>query len=180
MPDSFRVLTVCTANHCRSPLMEFALRRHCSRLGLTWTITSAGTRAEPGQPPHSSVQRLLDQHGDDHQGWVSRKVDREMLEGVDLVLTAGVEHRDDIVRLCPKVATRTFLLLPFARFWATRTRGLGTTDPAERQQQLAIARQHSQPVRQAQDLPDPFGRRYGAFQRTDRAVEKATVAITRS
>ena len=44
----FRVLLVCTANQCRSPMAQFVLQRAVDRLGLDWEIGSAGTRARNG------------------------------------------------------------------------------------------------------------------------------------
>jgi protein-tyrosine phosphatase len=175
----FRILVLCTANQCRSPLVEFALRRRCRGLGLDWSIASCGTQAQPGQPPHPYVRRLLDAHGDDQTGWSSQRLGPELLGGADLVLASALDHRNQVVRLCPEAAPRTFLLLPFARFCAGRPDGLGTArDGVEAlRRRVAEVRGRLPVTETGADLPDPIGRRYRVFRQLDRTVEDAADAL---
>ena len=172
----FRILVVCTANQCRSPLVEFALRRRCRQQGLDWSISSAGTRAMPGEPVHPYVRRLLEGHGDDQAGWASQRLSAELIGSADLVLASALDNRNQAVRLCPEAATRTFLLLPFARACGVWADGLGTTrDSAETlRRRVAEIRQRLPATEQGADLPDPIGRRYRVFRQLDRTVEAAT------
>ena len=175
----FRILVLCTANQCRSPLVEFALRRRCRERGLDWSITSSGTQAQPGQPPHPYIRRLLDAHGDNQTGWSSQRLGPELLRGADLVLASALDHRNQVVRLCPEAAPRTFLLLPFARLCADRPGGLGTAGESVEilRQRVAEMRGRLPVTQTGADLPDPIGRRYRVFRQLDRTVEDAADAL---
>ena len=51
-----RVLVVCSANQCRSPLGAAVLADRLERLGLAVAVDSAGTRASEGIPATESTQ----------------------------------------------------------------------------------------------------------------------------
>ena len=176
----FRVLAVCTANQCRSPLVEFALRRRCEALDLDWSVSSCGTHADSGRPPHPYVGRLLKARDDELGGWSSRPLTADLLGAADLVLACALDNRNDIVRLSPTAASRTFLLLPLARWSTDLSGGLGS--PADSVDTLRgrVARARDQlPATELEaDLPDPIGRRYGFFRKVDQMVEAAADALT--
>ncbi len=151
------VLVVCTANQCRSPLAEFALRRAAAGAGLGWTVSSAGTRAVSGRGPDRQVSRILTDQGVDLTGWRSRRVDAESIEQSDLILVMSEHHRADIGMLVPSALPRTWLLLEYA----ARARGSdldsGTSDSFE--------------------VADPVGRSRRAFLRCARQLESAAADI---
>lgn len=160
-------------------MVEFALRRRCRQHELGWSISSSGTEAQPGEPAHPYVRRLLGTHGDDHGDWSSQRLGAELVGSADLVLTSALDHRNRVVRLCPEAADRTFLLLPFARACAARPDGLGTArDSAETlRRHVAELRQQLPVTEVGADLPDPIGRRYHIFRQLDRTVESVAAAI---
>jgi len=172
---SFRILAVCTANQCRSPLVEFALRRRFLARGLPWTAASVGTRAVAGRPPHPSTVRLLRAHGDDLSGWSSTLLNGDAVGSADLILTASVEHRNEIVRVQPDAAARTFLLRQLAAYCAAHPGGLVDAERSgsDLTDWISEARTTLPPAPGSMDLPDPSGRSYRTFRRLDAAVEEA-------
>lgn len=176
--DALHILVVCTANQCRSPLIEFALRRRAEALELPWTITSAGTQAVPGRPPHPSAARLLEAHGDDVTRWHSQRLDRHLVGSADLVLTATVGIRNHVIRMHPQRAGMAFPFRQLARHYLQRDWRLRPGDrPADVRDRLAEARLALPAGPADADLPDPMGRSYRAFRRLDQLIEAGAEAL---
>ena len=122
--DRFRILVVCTANICRSPLAAELLRRRLAeRFGADADdveVTSAGVRALVGEPMDPYAAALLAEvTGPDgalgsHQ-FAARQVDERLVGEADLVLTMTREHRRAVVQLVPAAQRRTFTLRELAR-----------------------------------------------------------------
>lgn len=106
------VLVVCTGNVCRSPYIEYRLRDALGDSGIA--VHSAGTAALVGNPVDPAVAGLLDKHGIDSSGFVSRQLTPEMVREADLVLTATRAHRHEVVRLEPRGLKKTTTLVDFA------------------------------------------------------------------
>ena len=177
----FRVLFVCTANQFRSPLAEHLLRKSVTDLGLSWTIVSAGTHARPGLPMNTWAESYLRKRGITPDGWISRRLEPDLVQWADLILSAEEMHRRVIVTADPSAVRRTFLLLQFARY-ATHLRrgGLGGAEqagPALLASALAV-RTRLQPAPARRDeLPDPFRRHVGARRRCAHRVLQAIISI---
>ncbi|WP_336661909.1 arsenate reductase/protein-tyrosine-phosphatase family protein [Leucobacter sp. USHLN154] len=113
-PGPLHILTVCTGNVCRSPLVEVLLRQVLR--GLPVSVTSAGTAALVGDAMTPQNQRIADELGiADGASHRARQVTRDMLEAADLVLALTREHRRAVVELCPRAAKKAFTLREFAR-----------------------------------------------------------------
>jgi UDP-perosamine 4-acetyltransferase len=108
-----KVLVVCTANLCRSPLVAALLRAGLEEARLEADVASAGLTAVPGQLPDRKLLRVADELGVTETVAVhrSRPVTAEQLAAADLVLTMTTEHLEQIERLIPgydrAVALRT-------------------------------------------------------------------------
>lgn len=101
---TFRVLFVCTANVCRSPLAEALLRQRLSERGLKRRIqvASAGTRvASPGRRPDPRVVKLAQVDGVSLSGIRARQVRASMLAKADLVLAMDRSHLRDLALIAP-------------------------------------------------------------------------------
>lgn len=168
---------MCTANQCRSPLVEFELRRRAQAQGLAWTVGSAGTRAMPGEPPHPHTRRLLAERGDDLAGWQSRRLSRELIDAADVIVTATVEQRSQVALLQPKAMRRTFLLLSLAQVCRTLPQGLSSVPASDADELAAALRARLPPAAGTLELSDPVGRRLGVFRRCHRVIEEAAQAI---
>ena len=81
---TYRILTICTGNICRSPMVEFAVREALEQAGLgdRVEVASAGTSGwEVGNP--------IDPSTDAHR---ARQMDDAELQAADLVLTLDHDH----------------------------------------------------------------------------------------
>jgi protein-tyrosine phosphatase len=112
MPGRFTILAVCTANICRSPLMEILLRD-----GLDadrFDVASAGVRGWDHQPMDAAAAAELARLGHSAEGFASRPLASGLVTSADLVLTATREHRSDVLALHPQALRRSFTLVEFA------------------------------------------------------------------
>jgi protein-tyrosine phosphatase len=175
----FRVLVVCTANICRSPIMERMLRHLLQERGLgdVVEVTSAGTwRHEPeDMHPHSAA--VLGEYGVDVAGFRSRELLDHLIEGSDLVLTAAREHRAAAVTLWPRASRYTFTLLEFARLLGP-VRDVPEDEFEARAHALVRAaagnRGQIRPSRPDEDdLADPIGHGFEDYRVTARLVDEA-------
>lgn len=107
-----RVLFVCTANICRSPiaqgLLEKRLQEHGS--GEAWEVHSAGTWTEEGRRAHRTVQMLMKERGIDLSEHRTREVDGDLLAVSDLVLTMTPGQKEALQVEFPAQAEKVYLL----------------------------------------------------------------------
>jgi protein-tyrosine phosphatase len=122
---TFRILTVCTGNICRSPLMEQLLRQELADVDAA--LSSAGTSALVDSPMDERAAAYSLELGGDPAGHRARQLDVETLREADLILVASREHRRAVVELLPRAARTAFTLREFARLLET----LNSEDRAE-------------------------------------------------
>ena len=90
-----RILLVCTANICRSPMAEGVFRAHLSTLGLSrkFKVDSAGTHAsQPGHPPDPRAVKVLASHGIDIRRLRARQVREKDFLDSDHILALDDRH----------------------------------------------------------------------------------------
>lgn len=118
-PGQFGILFVCTGNVCRSVIAEcLARRRLRARLGADacrFRVASAGTAGLDGCPVHPYTAAALAWLGADAEGFASRELTAADIDAADLILAAGLEHRNQVVSMRPSASRRTYLLREFAR-----------------------------------------------------------------
>lgn len=111
---TFRILTVCTGNICRSPLAESLLRMVLR--GLLVEVSSAGTHAHVGEQmslPNQAIARDLGvTDAGMHRG---AQLTTEALSNADLILALSREHRREVVEMLPRASRHAFTLREFAR-----------------------------------------------------------------
>lgn len=108
----FTILTVCTANICRSPMMEVLFR---DRLGPErFEVASAGVRGWEAAPIDTMVVRELTRLGHGATDHRSRLLDTHHVDQSDLVLTATREHRAAVLAMSPRALRKSFTLREFA------------------------------------------------------------------
>jgi protein-tyrosine phosphatase len=113
--DPVRILVVCTANQCRSPLVAAALAHHAASLDVPIEVTSAGIQAMPGlsaTPPTVDAARKL---GMDLSSHGSTPLDPAMVRDADLVIGLERRHVQEIVLADPAAFSRTFTLKELVR-----------------------------------------------------------------
>lgn len=167
MSDEFRILFVCAANHCRSPMAEYLLRQQAMEADVPWLIGSAGTEALPDQPVHPLVAELLAARGLDTSSFRSRALSPELLKQQNLVLTMTDSLRSEVIQAEPRVASRTFTLRQLSHLLlaatpaaeaASHQRGPDLLRRAQRGRTL------TQPLQDDRDIADPMGRPLAAFE----------------
>jgi len=118
----FSILHVCVGNICRSVLAERLTRLEAhSRFGRhanVVRVASAGTRARPGAPMHPLTAAALRALGADVDGSAARRLTPDLIAAADVILTATVAERDDVLSMMPAALDRTFTLREFARLSA--------------------------------------------------------------
>lgn len=108
----FTILTICTANICRSPMMEILLRARLDP--RRFEIASAGVRGWDAAPIDSMVVLELARLGHSATDHRARVLEVHHLEQADLILTAAREHRAAVLAMSPRALRKTFTLREFA------------------------------------------------------------------
>jgi protein-tyrosine phosphatase len=163
MGDEFRIVVVCTANICRSPMAEAMIRRALRAAGADGVVVESagvyGHEGSPIAPGSASALRALGIEDDGHRG---RLLTPEIVGAADLVLTMEERHREAILARSPQAQDRTFALREFARLvgGAAPPSGSGQGNAAARARALVRAaglRRTALPWAGVDDVPDPYG-----------------------
>ena len=173
MPDTARILAVCTGNICRSPAIERLLAARLDDV----EVSSAGTYAVVGHPMSGPMVPLIEAAGGSAAGFAARQLTASLLDGVDLVVTAARSHRSAVVELAPALVRRTFTLLELARL-LTAVPPEGTTT-AERVRSIpaAAARARTMVPSGDDDVIDPIGRPAQVYRRSFGQILPAVEAV---
>ncbi len=108
------LLFVCTANVCRSPMAEAIFNALAEDAALPYEATSAGVAALVNEPVAPRAKTVLAEMGLHAAGHHARQVDKEMLEGADLVLAMTPNHAFELRHLSADSAPKVSTLLGFA------------------------------------------------------------------
>jgi protein-tyrosine phosphatase len=185
---TFRILTVCTGNVCRSPLAEQLLRARLNPSIVT--VKSAGVSALVGvgmpEPALEWANRLGVTDAASH---VAQQVTVELIRGADLVLAMSREHRRALVELTPAATRKTFTIRELAHIAAgisddeLRTEVAGSTDAVEALRaavDLASAlRGVVEPVASPDDLDviDPYRQSAAVYEQSATQLAPAADAV---
>ncbi len=105
-----KVLIVCTANICRSPMAEGICRRVLTDAGRAIEVSSAGVRALIGHPIASDADDVLRHRGIDLSAHRARQISDDLLRTADLVWVMDNEQRTALRAIFPAYAGKVFLL----------------------------------------------------------------------
>ncbi|WP_425863804.1 low molecular weight phosphatase family protein [Arthrobacter sp. TWP1-1] len=112
----FRILTVCTGNICRSPMVERLLQQGLDLITPgAYIVESAGTGALLGSAMEPHIEGFVRVLGASAEGFAARQLTPEILDTQDLVLALTRKHRSRIVELRPALLRKTFTLRELAR-----------------------------------------------------------------
>jgi len=172
---AIRVLLVCTANRCRSPMAEVMLRERLRSVGGRTVVTSAGTRADEGTP--AMPEAIASAHGlAEH---TSRSLTVSMVQEADLVLCMTREHVRTIVMLIPEAFERTFTLKELVE----RATAAGPRRPDETIASwlawVGRGRQVSDiiGIREVDDIDDPIGLPAQAYRRCAADIDSLLASV---
>ncbi|WP_058234419.1 low molecular weight protein-tyrosine-phosphatase [Devriesea agamarum] len=96
---TFRIVTVCTGNICRSPMAEYLLRRAFDEAGLADQVeidSAATSHWEVGNPIDRRAAAVMDELGIDTLAHRAREVSADMLRERDLILAMDHDHLDGL------------------------------------------------------------------------------------
>ena len=172
---SFDLLFVCTGNICRSPTAELIA---AARLPAEhFRVHSAGTYGLTGYPVEPHAARLLEGAGIACDAFRARRLDADLVQRADLVLTATREHRAAVVTLVPEALHKTFTLREFARLVAHAGDLPPGGDPADRARalvaQAAAQRGKVWTPPDRDDVADPYGLGPAAYERSYADIAEA-------
>lgn len=97
-----KILFVCTANICRSPMAAGIFDALAGDMRLDLRSESAGVAALVGEPAAPHAVRAVDEMGIDIRGHRARQVDRAMVQAADLVLAMTSQHAQTLQRNFPE------------------------------------------------------------------------------
>ena len=162
-PEPFRVLTVCHANVCRSPVMERLLSARLPGAA----VRSAGVRAVVGSDMHPLSRQYLIALGHAGDNFRARQLTGDLVTQADLVLTAETTLRGRVLEEAPAALRRTFTLLEFAY--------LAGQAPAGAPHRIIewSAAHRSLAVGQALDIADPIGGSMETHAHVARQIQEA-------
>jgi protein-tyrosine-phosphatase len=169
-----RVLFVCHANLCRSPMAEHLARRLLADRSVT--VASAGTDAIDGLSMHPYALEVATESGADPSEFRTRGLRPEYLIEATLVLTATRRQRSVCTALAPGALHRTFTLRQFGRLAAAAEPPAEPVDDPLRAAIAAVAqaRGRLQPAApDADDLRDPIGGTSADFRRCAEEIERS-------
>lgn len=111
----YKVLFVCTANICRTPMAESYFNRLVAqeRLEDCMDAESAGTWAMEGMPAAELSRQVCAENGLDISNHRSRPVELHLMKSADLVLCMAQEHKNDLLRVFPHFREKIFTLREF-------------------------------------------------------------------
>lgn len=171
-----RILVVCTANICRSPLAAALLDRALDERGVAADVRSAGLLADGRLVPADGL-RVAREHGLDLTGHVSRELDLWTAERADLLLTMAREHGRTILADAPQLWSRTFTLIGF-RGWLGALPGARTGGLERQLKVIAGRRQRAELIGSGpDDVPDPIGQRLAVWRTMADLLEEETAGL---
>ena len=165
----FAILAVCTANICRSPMIEILLRAELAP--GEFEVASAGVQGWDREPMDGMAAMELMRLGHTPGTFRSHAIDAYLIESSDLILTATKWHRSEVLNMIPGALRRTFTLMEFAAL-AEQVDG---ADPralvaeASRQRSLAPAKV---------DIGDPYRRSPEVHREAADQIDAAVRAVS--
>lgn len=106
------VLFICTANRFRSPLAAAMFQKNLEQAGMgaSWSVSSAGTWATPGEPAIPLAILAARHYTLDLSKHRSRRVDRILLARADLILVMQSSQKEALLTEFPSLKEHIHLL----------------------------------------------------------------------
>jgi protein-tyrosine-phosphatase len=111
----FKVLFVCTANICRTPIAKYYLLDKLRSNGLDGLIEvlSAGTWAQEGHPAAENSVLVCRENGIDASGHVATNLTTGIVNEADIILCMSERHKKDLSSVFPHSVDKIFLLTEY-------------------------------------------------------------------
>ncbi len=113
----YRVLFVCMANICRSPMAEYLLRNLNEKRNrgdhICVEVRSAGLMNTTGANASDQALMVMRERGIDMSRHQARQVNDELIDWSDLILCMERVHAEAIRKDFPRASGKTFLLTEY-------------------------------------------------------------------
>jgi protein-tyrosine phosphatase len=158
---------------CRSPVAEAFLKRKVEAAGIPGVrVHSAGILESGRAAPYENIE-VMAELGYDLEPHRSRRVDRDMLSGADLVIGMAREHVREVAVDVPDVWPRTFTLRELVR----RGDEVGARGDQPLDEWIAKVHAGRTPsmlmgASDVDDVADPMGRPRRAFETAAAEIEE--------
>ena len=126
---SIRVLLVCTANICRSPMAEGLMRLKLEQRDMLrkTSVHSAGTHAfQPGRPADPRAKKVCSREGIDLRKCRARQITDQDFEKYDHILALDGKNYRWLLDACPELYRDKVSLLGS---WSEEARNADIPDP---------------------------------------------------
>jgi len=176
----FRILLVCEANVCRSPMAEYLLRESLTDKGAdthAFELSSAGIHADDGAEMDPRTVEQLTRLSVSPNGFHSHTVTAQDLDDADLILTATRAQRSLLLERQPTALRRSFTMLEFAQTAPQVRRRWPDIREPEDVVRLTAAARGSVPVPEY-DVADPVGGSVKVHRRNADVMLEAVRAIS--
>ena len=175
--EPLRLLFVCTANRCRSPMAEYLVRQSVAKRGINAEVVSAGRLGGRYAASPGAVAAMA-KRGIDIRGHTSAAIDSDTLAHADLVLVMERAHLADVYQTRSDALSRSFTLSEFPALLeaaAPESANAGAIPTQRARQRVSLANEARDPARilvddHSTDVPDPMGRWNVHYRRTARQL----------
>jgi protein-tyrosine phosphatase len=110
-----RILFICTANICRSPMAEAIFNALVEEKGLDWQATSAGVAALEGEDITPNARAALEEVGIYAESHRARQISQAILEEADLVLVMSPRQARVLYRSFGSLSDKVHILPGYAK-----------------------------------------------------------------
>lgn len=183
---ALRIMTICTANVCRSPMAAALLANHCEINGLDVIVRSCGTHAGP-IPVDPAAVTVMAEHGLSIADHVPRLLSPRVVaeDGADLMIAMTRSHLRTVALMAADAFQRSFTAKELVR----RAAGLTSADPHDTGPDVAGWRKALGQGRLTRDLlsedpdddvADPYGMSLAVHRRTADELDLLMTAVARS
>lgn len=171
-----RILFVCSANICRSPMAVKFLQSRLETVPHV-EVKSAGF-LHSGRPVAREVLGTMRRWGLDLSSHLSSSVDAAIETSPDLILVMTRQHLRSLVDLDGRLFPRTFTLKEFVRLAEVEGHRAGQEDIETYVRRVSAGRTFSALLSpDDSDIADPIGRRKKAYDRCAEEIETHTSSI---